>query len=1516
MGRDRTPLGGGGKIPRRWVAAATLVVAGALTGALPGRALAFDGPAPGAATATSLTVPDGPASVRGLADAATVDVFTAQVSYAVPIDLPKGPGGFGPALALRYSGDLGNGPVGIGWSLETIMVKRSDRQGVPSYTDQDELDLVGIGGGGRLVRDPDNTDPQHYWVEGKGRSINVFRRNGRFEVTDADGIKYYLGNSSGSREEQDGRVAAWMVDWIVDQAGNEIDFSYTKASNRVYLQSLSWGTPQGGGSLFQAFVDYEARTDAVVSYRTGFPIVTASRVSAIRVVVSFPPSPHTLRTYTLTYDQTFALSRLKRVDLVGLDGNGSLPSLQFSYGRTDQPETVSFTGVEGWTLNERGVVVLDVNGDGMADLFRLEAGDPEFMEGRGTYFGTPQPVLGATDLDLAGSALIDLDGDARPELVHVVNDTWRAYALSGTGWQPIGEWAGTQNIPIHGPGAVLADLNGDGRIDVVRTRGSAISVNFGGVGGLGPTLALPAISASDVAVVPGDPQVRFVDVNGDGLADVVWVTDAWMKIFLGRGDGTFAPFVRAPYPWGASAGVDLKNILFGDLNRDGLVDLVRVDAANVTWFRGETDGRFGVFFRHLPRPESVDADAVVTIADMNGNGSQDVVWSSPRGLWALDLAGATSAGMITQIDNGLGMTTAFSYDSSGAMAVAAERSGTPWQVLLPVSIPIPATVETDPGAGGLHRVTKHLVRDGFWDGAERRFGGFLFGRRTTVAAQPALSKVEETKFLAGTGNDRELRGKPASVQSGGGDGSIISVARSTWAATPVSGMPASPLLAKAALQESQLFLYEGVASPIEIRSTYDFDGEVRPTVEHDLGRVDVAGDERIIRRVYESDETTGVRDRVCQETTLEGDGTTVASDVQHLYWSGSSVLPFGQVGKGWIASVQEYLASETRWVEQKNVSYDRFGNVLTTVEKGVIRGLAYDTFGLFPLSETIRNTSTPLVWGATWDDVKGRIATVTDPNRNVTSIQYDDVVRPISVAVNGASPHVRYAYQWSPPLPSTTSWVFDGSADDLATEGPTWPAGAHWRPTTAVANGATEPLYATTPLGTQFIVSNWTERDERGQVVRSGEPFYATTPTPTAPVIGTRIQTLAYDSQGRVQLQTLPNGATKATAYRALGQTVTSTDLGPVSSDTDGLLRISHTERDPGTGVLETVDARYDAAGRITAMSLQNGTVVHSFVYDTLGRLTSADDPDIGPRQLVYNDANFLVQYTNGVAQSVFFGYDAAGRLTRRGTTAMPSPPTDYVYTYDSTAAGLGSGCNVVSRLAGVIELGSQGTVAFCYDTLGRQIGMGRAITVPDAPTTSGSRSQSLSLSGLLLGETFDDGFNTSYQYDAAGRVVAVTSDGAPLWGADEIDAAGRVVREHYGNGVTQVYGYDNLGLSSAITVTPPNLPSLYDVTIQRNAYGAPTIVTDKDGQGLDQNANYGYDGAGRLTSATLGRDPTDGSPSQKYSFGYQYDALQNMTLRTVSGPQDIGILAGSYHYGERGYGPRQLTSVVPGGAP
>src|SRR5206468_3371491 len=118
-----------------------------------------------------------------------------------------------------------------------------------------------------------------------------------------------------------------------------------------------------------------------------------------------------------------------------------------------------------------------------------------------------------------------------------------------------------------------------------------------------------------------------------------------------------------------------------------------------------------------------------------------------------------------------------------------------------------------------------------------------------------------------------------------------------------------------------------------------------------------------------------------------------------------------------------------------------------------------------------------------------------------------------------------------------------------------------------------------------------------------------------------------------------------------------------------------------------------------------------------------------------------------------------------------------------------------ISRLASVRE--PAGDVHFCYDQLGRHVGMARTIILPGAPASTGSAMQAVSFSGLVLAETFDDGFTTTFHYDPAGRADSISTADGPLWAADDIDAAGRVVREHYGNGASQSYEYDQLGLQS-----------------------------------------------------------------------------------------------------------------------
>src|SRR5262245_48229646 len=88
----------------------------------------------GALGPSTLKLPDGPGSVAGLSKPAELDLFSAQVGYGIPIKVPT-IGGLSPSVSLSYSGALGNGPLGVGWSLATPAIRRSLRAGVPRYDD-------------------------------------------------------------------------------------------------------------------------------------------------------------------------------------------------------------------------------------------------------------------------------------------------------------------------------------------------------------------------------------------------------------------------------------------------------------------------------------------------------------------------------------------------------------------------------------------------------------------------------------------------------------------------------------------------------------------------------------------------------------------------------------------------------------------------------------------------------------------------------------------------------------------------------------------------------------------------------------------------------------------------------------------------------------------------------------------------------------------------------------------------------------------------------------------------------------------------------------------------------------------------------------------------------------------------------------------------------------------------------------------------------------------------------------
>ena len=113
---------------------------------------------------------------------------------------------------------------------------------------------------------------------------------------------------------------------------------------------------------------------------------------------------------------------------------------------------------------------------------------------------------------------------------------------------------------------VLADLNGDGRLDIAGIGAQSAAVLLStGPGTFGPRVEYPLFTwAQDLAAG---------DFDGDGDQDlVVTINDpgVGLALLIGRGDGTFA----APVNFPNTSGFDSPAVVAADMTNDGMLDVV------------------------------------------------------------------------------------------------------------------------------------------------------------------------------------------------------------------------------------------------------------------------------------------------------------------------------------------------------------------------------------------------------------------------------------------------------------------------------------------------------------------------------------------------------------------------------------------------------------------------------------------------------------------------------------------------------------------------------------------------------------------------------------------------------------------------------------------------------------------------------------------------------------------------------------------------------------------------------
>lgn len=290
------------------------------------------------------------------------------------------------------------------------------------------------------------------------------------------------------------------------------------------------------------------------------------------------------------------------------------------------------------------VLLADLNGDGNLDAVvtygGMTQGQPDPKKGfvaillgdGGGGFKLAQPPIpfGAQGLK---AAVGDLNNDKRLDLVVIAHDRDTVTLLlqdehgrfdADRKWTiPTG-----QRSPPHTHDVTVADVNGDGKLDVLTSNEDdcSVSVLLGdGAGGFRAARGSPFAAGQH----PYEG-LSVGDVNGDNKLDIVVpnIQGKAVTVLLGDGAGAFAPAPGSPLAVGDRPGfVTLGNLTSFAKKLDIVV--THDDETTVHVWCG--DGRGG--FRPAPGSPLQVRENVwgAVVADMNADGTNDLVLGAKRG---------------------------------------------------------------------------------------------------------------------------------------------------------------------------------------------------------------------------------------------------------------------------------------------------------------------------------------------------------------------------------------------------------------------------------------------------------------------------------------------------------------------------------------------------------------------------------------------------------------------------------------------------------------------------------------------------------------------------------------------------------------------------------------------------------------------------------------------------------------------------------------------------------------------
>ena len=339
----------------------------------------------------------------------------------------------------------------------------------------------------------------------------------------------------------------------------------------------------------------------------------------------------------------------KRQDIVGFGTHGVWLATSTGFGFSPAFVLADFGYQSAWRVEKHVRTTGDINGDKLDDVVGF--GDAGVYRALSTATGFAQATFVIADfgydqgwrVDKHVRLLADVNGDGRKDIVAFGDaGVWLALATS-TGYFTapqfvVAEFGANQGwTPAHHP-RMTADLNGDGRQDIVGFANEGVWTALSTGNGFGPAQFVLAEFGYLAGGWRVDRHPRLLaDINGDGKQDIVAFGDAgvWIAQSMGSGFGA-AQFVIADFGYNTGWRIGRHPRFVADLNGDGYQDIVGFGEdliyrslggpGGFTAMRGVLrDLVAGIGFPWNSAPDVLTESYPRFVGDVSGDGKHDLI---------------------------------------------------------------------------------------------------------------------------------------------------------------------------------------------------------------------------------------------------------------------------------------------------------------------------------------------------------------------------------------------------------------------------------------------------------------------------------------------------------------------------------------------------------------------------------------------------------------------------------------------------------------------------------------------------------------------------------------------------------------------------------------------------------------------------------------------------------------------------------------------------------------------------